>query len=210
MATQLAEKRKKPGESFLRKVVDVNAWYNRIEAEFGVALLFAMLICMTFQIVQRFIFSGGNTWSEEISRYMYIWFTLITVSYAILHNAHIKVDACMAVFPKKIRPAVVVLGLVVIIIYCGFMVKFGIDMVNLNFAMGNISLGLKLPMGAIYTITPLSHVLIGIRCIQRLIMIYLGNDIKEVDEAEEAIKAAQERETLDESAAVEASTEKQE
>lgn len=199
----MATRKEKPGASVLRKIVDVNAWYNRIECEFGVALLWAMLICMSFQIIQRFVFGGGNTWSEEISRYMYIWFTLITVSYALLNNAHIKVDACMAVFPKKIRPYVIILGLLIIMAYCVVMVIYGVQMVQLNLAMGNVSLGLHLPMGIVYAITPLSHVVIFIRCIQRLIMIYLGEDVKDIDEAEEAIKAAQARDAADAAAQIE-------
>ena len=177
-------------KSLLQRIVDVDAWYNKVEANIGVVFLFIMMFVMSFQVIQRFIFKSGNTWSEELSRYIYIWFTLITVSYAILHNAHIKVDACMAVWPKKIRPVIVVIGLLIIMAYCVLMVVFGIKMVRINLEMGNKSLGLHLQMGLVYLITPLSHVLIFLRCAQRLIMIYLGEDMKALDEAEEAIKAA--------------------
>jgi C4-dicarboxylate transporter DctQ subunit len=193
----MAKLEKKPRIALLKKIVDEEAWYNKLEANFGVILLFLMMFVMTFQVVQRFVFNSGNTWSEELARYMYIWFTLVTVSYAILRNAHIKVDACMSVFPKKARSSVVVLGLVIIIIYCFFMTKYGFNMVVRNISMGNISLGLKLPMYIVYIITPLSHILIAIRCVQRLIMIYMGKDVEALDEAEEAIRAAQIREERD-------------
>jgi TRAP-type C4-dicarboxylate transport system permease small subunit len=180
------------GESFLRRVVDVNSWYNRIEEYIGVFFLFVMLFLMTYQVVARFVFSTGNTWSEELSRYTYIWFTLITVSLAVLHNAHIKIEAAMAVFPKKWRPKLVGLGMIILIFYCVLIVIYGTTMVKRNIRMGNVSLGLQLPMYIVYSIVPISHALIIIRCVQRMITIfYLGDDIKEVDEAEEAIKAAQ-------------------
>jgi TRAP-type C4-dicarboxylate transport system permease small subunit len=188
------------GEIFLRRMVDVNAWYNRVEEYIGIFFLFVMLFLMTYQVVARFVFSTGNTWSEELSRYTYIWFTLITVSLAVLHNAHIKIEAAMAVFPKKWRPKLVGLGMIILIIYCIFIVVFGTTMVKRNIRMGNVSLGLQLPMYIVYSIVPISHALIIIRCIQRMILIfYLGDDVKEVDEAEEAIKAAQkniEKDTL--------------
>lgn len=176
-------------QNLLERLVDVDAWFNKIEANFGVILLFLMMFIMTFQIVQRFVFNSGNTWSEEISRYMYIWFTLITVSYALLHGAHIKVDAFMKIFPKSVRPIIVVLGLLIIIAYSVVMIIFGIKMVALNKAMGNISLGLRLPMWIVYIITPLCHFLIIVRSIQRLIMIFLGSDVEPLDEAEAAIQA---------------------
>jgi|GEM_PF-130758 len=188
---------KKPGAAFLKKVVDVEAWYNKLEANLGVVLLFLMMFVMTFQIVQRFVFNSGNTWSEELARYMYIWFTLVTVSYALVRNAHIKVDACMSVFPRKVRPYIVVLGLIIIILYCIVMTKYGFAMIARNIRMGNISLGLHLPMWIVYLITPVCHILIALRAVQRLIMIYLGDDMEAPDEAEEAIKAAQAREEKD-------------
>jgi C4-dicarboxylate transporter DctQ subunit len=178
------------GERFLRSVVDVNAWYNRIEEYIGIFFLFVMLFLMTYQVVARFVFSTGNTWSEELSRYTYIWFTLITVSLALLHNAHIKIEAVMAVFPKKWRPKFVGLGMIILICYCVLIVAFGITMLKRNIKMGNVSLGLQLPMYIVYSIVPISHALIIIRCVQRMIaLFYLGDDIKEVDEADEAIKA---------------------
>jgi TRAP-type C4-dicarboxylate transport system permease small subunit len=188
----------KPGERFLRRVVDVNAWYNRIEEYIGIFFLFVMLFLMTYQVVARFVFSTGNTWSEELSRYTYIWFTLITVSLAVLHNAHIKIEAAMAVFPKKWRPTFVGLGMIILIVYCVLIVVFGTNMIKRNIRMGNVSLGLQLPMYVVYSIVPISHVLIIIRCVQRMIAIfYLDDGVKEVDEAEEAVKAARKNIEID-------------
>jgi TRAP-type C4-dicarboxylate transport system permease small subunit len=172
-------------------MIDVDAWYNRIEEYIGIFCLFVMLFAMTYQVVARFVFMTGNTWSEELSRYIYIWFTLITVSLAILHNAHIKIEAAMAVFPKRWRPKLVALGLVILIVYCLFVVFYGVKMIQRNIRMGNVSLGLQLPMWIVYSIVPISHVLMIIRSLQRLVGIYIGADVKDVDEAEEAVKLAQ-------------------
>jgi TRAP-type C4-dicarboxylate transport system permease small subunit len=180
----------RPGERFLRRVVDLDAWYNNIEEYIGILLLFMMLFLMTYQVVARFVFHTGNTWSEELSRYTYIWFTLITVSLAVLNNAHIKIDAAMMVFPERWRTGLVVLGIFILIIYCVFIVVFGITMVLRNVRMGNVSLGLQLPMYVVYSIVPISHVLIIIRSVQRLVGIYLGSDVRGADEAEEAIRSA--------------------
>jgi TRAP-type C4-dicarboxylate transport system permease small subunit len=192
VGTTSAARAPKPGERFLRRMVDVDVWFNRIEEYIGIFFLFAMLFLMSYQVIARFVFSTGNTWSEELSRYTYIWFTLVTVSLAVLHNAHIKIEAAMAVFPKKWRPKLVGFGMIILIIYCVLIVVYGTTMVKRNIRMGNVSLGLQLPMYIVYSIVPISHTLIIIRCVQRMIAIfYLGEDIKEVDEAEEAIKAAQ-------------------
>ncbi len=188
----------------MEKIVDTNAWYNRIEEFIGVVLLFVMLFAMTWQVVLRFCFNTGNTWSEELSRYCYVWFTLITVSYALLNNAHIKIEAAMAVFPKKWHKYVVALGLLVIIFYCVVFVYYGMIFVIDNLRMDQVSLGLKVTMGYVYMILPLSHFLIGIRAIQRLILIFLGEDITAPDEAEEAIKAASKDFPEDSNAALEA------
>jgi TRAP-type C4-dicarboxylate transport system permease small subunit len=53
-------------------------------------LLGIMLLILTYQVVLRFIFNSSNAWSEELARYLFIWFIFIGASYAAQKTAHIK------------------------------------------------------------------------------------------------------------------------
>ena len=139
------------------------------ESIVAVILLVAMLVVLTGQVIGRYCFSQSNSWSEESARYMYIWFILITGSLASYENIHIKIDMAINLFPKKMRPWIECLGLIIFIAYAAVVAVLG-GKYALNMAkMGQKSLGLNLPMVYVYAAIPICHVLMGIRSIQWLV-----------------------------------------
>lgn len=139
-----------------------------VEAVIAVALLAVMLVVLTGQVIGRYFFNRSNSWSEELSRYLFIWFVLITASLACLEGAHIKVDAAMSLFPAKIRPWVECLGLVLFIVYAVVTAYFSGLYTYSMYQMGQISQGLKLQMQYIYGAIPVCHCLMALRSAQWL------------------------------------------
>ena len=140
-----------------------------IEEIIAYVLLIAMLVVLTGQVVGRYCFGQSNSWSEEIARYMFVWFIMIAGSYACLENIHLKVDVAMNIFPKKIRPWIECLGLTIFIVYA-VTVAYLSGKYAVNMAItGQISQGLKLPMVYVYSAIPVCHVLMAFRCFQWLL-----------------------------------------
>lgn len=140
-----------------------------VEAVAAVALLVVMLLVLTGQVVGRYCFNRSNSWSEELSRYLFIWFVLITASLACLEGAHIKVDAAMGLFPPKVRTWIECLGLVVFIIYALVTAYFSGKYTWSMYQMGQVSQGLKLQMQYVYGAIPVCHCLMALRCGQWLV-----------------------------------------
>lgn len=65
---------------------------NRVEEWLSVAVLIAILILLSYQVIMRFVFHNTNSWSEELARYLFIWLVYLSASYAIYKNAHIKIE----------------------------------------------------------------------------------------------------------------------
>lgn len=133
------------------------------EAVIAVLLLAVMLVVLTGQVVGRYVFSSSNSWSEELARYLFVWFVMITASLACLENAHIKVDVAINLFPQKLRPWIECLGLLIFIVYALVTAylsgKYAVNMAKI----GQVSQGLSLPMVYVYSAIPICHILMAIR-----------------------------------------------
>lgn len=67
------------------------------------SVLVAATVCLTFgQVVLRYFFNNPQTWAEEVGRYIFVWITFIGAAAAFGRDTHIKVDAIMGLFGKKI------------------------------------------------------------------------------------------------------------
>ena len=57
---------------------------------------------MTLHVFFRYVMQAPLTWSEEATRYMFIWFVFIGISYGIRNNTHIRVNIIEVLCPKVI------------------------------------------------------------------------------------------------------------
>lgn len=125
---------------------------------------------------------------------MLVWFAYFAASAATFKNAHIKIDAVLALWPKKARPYLKLFSNVVFFVYCVVVAYFSINLVMGIKSSGGISLGMGIPMWAVYSIIPIGHVLWAIRLIQLEIRLIKNPELlKDNDKAEiedEAVEAA--------------------
>lgn len=157
-------------------------YFDKIEEVLGVSVLFVMLVILSYQIVLRFIFKASNAWSEELARYLFVWFVYLTASMAILKNAHIRIDALLKVYPGGMRRAVVLVGYAAFFVYCVaitcYSTLFTMQIVDAE----QISLGLEMPMWLVWISLPLCHAMMAIRILQRMYhIIFLGESYASVD-----------------------------
>ena len=83
---------------------------DNIELYICVFLMSFMTLLVFVQVVMRYVFNNSLSWSEELARYTFIWLIYIGISYGCKLRKHIKIDAALYLFPKKVRPYVVLLG----------------------------------------------------------------------------------------------------
>lgn len=74
---------------------------DKLEEIILVTLLSLMAIVMGVQVVCRYVFNYSLSWSEELTRYMFIWSAFISISYCIKRWISIKVDQVIKLLPKK-------------------------------------------------------------------------------------------------------------
>ncbi|MFC2948039.1 TRAP transporter small permease [Virgibacillus sediminis] len=138
-----------------------------IEGYICFVLLSLITIVMGMEIVARYIFNDSFRIASELSRYLFIWFIFISSSYAIVEKTHIRIEAFILVWPKKIRPHLKFLGNLLwflfslFIAFMGFQYSIGMlqDSTNLSSAM-------RIPVGVIYLSIPIGYALMAMRLLQ--------------------------------------------
>lgn len=142
---------------------------NRLEEWLSVAVLMFILLLLTYQVVLRFIFHNTNSWSEELARYMFVWLVYLSAAYAIYKNAHIKIDAAVKIYPKKVRKYVPILGNVIFLVYAVLVTIYSADYCMDILASQQVSMGLHVKMAYMYAAIPIGHALMSLRLLQLIV-----------------------------------------
>ena len=74
---------------------------ENLEEVLLVIALAAMAVIMGIQVFARYIFGASLSWSEELTRYIFIWAGFLSVSYCTKKCISIKIEQFVAMFPKR-------------------------------------------------------------------------------------------------------------
>ena len=68
-----------------------------------VAILGGMVALVFLNVVMRYLFDSGITWSEELARYMFVWIVFLGAVVAAKEKGHLGVDILTANVPKPVQ-----------------------------------------------------------------------------------------------------------
>ncbi|ACH63768.1 TRAP transporter small permease [Aliivibrio fischeri] len=145
----------------------INYFMNNIE-EYVSILLFSSLIILCFlQILFRFVFNFSLSWTEELSRYVFIALVYISASLAVIRGAHVRVeviDNYIKGANKRILDTIIDLSFAIFMIYIGY---YGIEITIETLDVEQTTPALGWSSGWVYAVVPFSFYLISLRLIQR-------------------------------------------
>ncbi|QQK78846.1 TRAP transporter small permease [Salicibibacter cibi] len=101
----------------------------------------AMVFLVFFNVVLRYGFNSGITWSEEMSRYLFVWIVFLGAIVAYKDKAHLGVDLVIGNLPRSQQKVLytinnlIVIGVLGLIIYGGAQI-FGVASINYGPATG--------------------------------------------------------------------------
>lgn len=128
-----------------------------------VLLMSAMVLAVTWQVVSRYLLSSPSSWTEEVARYLLIWIGMLGAAYAFRTHMHIGLD----LLPRHLEGAAkrrlhgFTTG-VVILFAIAVLVIGGGKIVLLTWELGQTSAALALPIAFVYSVIPLTGLIIVI------------------------------------------------
>ena len=97
MPGRLFQKRK--GIYYMKKAIH---WLDEYLEEFlMVVFLIAMTLIMGIQVFSRYILGVSLSWSEEITRYLFIWSAFLSVSLCTKNVYRLKLTNFIQLFPRR-------------------------------------------------------------------------------------------------------------
>ena len=147
-------------------------WLDENLEEFlMVALLIAMTVIMGIQVFARYALGASLSWSEELTRYLFIWSGFISVSYCTKKCISIKIEQFVAMFPSKRKSIVqkwcnhtIELALFL------YLIPYAVLYLKSAFESGQVSPACQIPMYYIQAAPLFSFVLVAFRIVQRWII----------------------------------------
>lgn len=79
--------------------------YNQFEEAFCAITMGAMVACLMLQVGVRWATGAGIAWTEELSRYTFLWTVFIAAALVAKYNTHVRITAQYLLMPVKARLA---------------------------------------------------------------------------------------------------------
>jgi TRAP-type C4-dicarboxylate transport system permease small subunit len=144
--------------------------YDKLEEYLLCASLVFTTLIIFAQIIMRSVFNNSLSWSEELTRYIFVWQIWMGVSIAQRDNAHIRVELLFSfVKSEKAKAAIDLIASVIWIAFSAFLLVNGSQLVLQMAARGNVSGAMRLPMYIVYTALPLSALILCLRLVGQLV-----------------------------------------
>lgn len=147
----------------MKKVINI---FNKFEEYLLVGSLVLNVIIVFIQVIMRYFFNFSLTWAEELSRYIFIWYTWLGTSIALKENQHIKVELIFSFIKnKKAKRAIKVTANLIWFAFSLFLAYNGFKLTQSMIHRNALSSGMMIPLAFIYISLPISSVLICLRLI---------------------------------------------
>ena len=134
-----------------------------------VAALAAMAVIMGVQVFCRYVLGASLSWSEELTRYIFIWAGFFSVSYCTKKCISIKIEQFVALFPKRGKAVFKVVNHTFELILFLYLIPFAWKYLMSAVANGQTSPAMGIPMYYVQAAPLVGFILSAIRVLQRWI-----------------------------------------
>ncbi|WP_262366400.1 TRAP transporter large permease [Oceanobacillus profundus] len=156
---------------------------QRFEEVLIVLGFLTFIILINLQVINRYIlpfieFANITTWTEEVSRYIFIFVSFLGASLAIKKRDSIQVTALVDRLPSGLQKSIHIANTIFMLYFSYMIVKYGYTLIMFQFETGQTTPALSLPMAIPYSAVPLGFLLMAIRLIQNLMQDTKHMDVK--------------------------------
>ncbi|BEU98819.1 TRAP transporter small permease (plasmid) [Acidovorax sp. DW039] len=135
-----------------------------------VAGLAGMALMVFGNVVLRYAFASGITFSEEVSRFLFVWITFIGAVLVFAQGGHIAMSTPLSRLPSWAHRSLILMSSLLMLACCALMVWGGWHQTVVN--IRNFAPVSGVPRGAIYAVAVFTGLCIGamlLRNVTRLI-----------------------------------------
>lgn len=126
----------------------------------AIALTLAIMSILVFgNVVLRYAFNSGITWSEEMSRFLFVWMVFLGAIAALKDNMHLGVDLVVNALPLKLKKVVFIISNLLVLYILWLLLEGSWKMTVLN--MNSTAPATGVPLSFLYGIGLVTSVSMG-------------------------------------------------
>lgn len=145
---------------------------DHVETYLSSILLIFFSILVIVQVVMRYVFHSPLTWSEELSRYAFVWFVYTSAAYAVRYQRHVKFTFLVNALNRVSYVYGQIVKIIALFLWIGFLIfidYYSIQMVINQYNTGQVSPANQIPMYIVYLGLPLGALLMTFRVSQHIV-----------------------------------------
>lgn len=144
-------------------------WLNKnFEESILIVLLMVMTVIMGSQVVARYIFNYSISWSEELTRYLFVWSGFLSISFAVEKALAIRIDMLVNILNMKTRKIFFILDYIIELVLFTYLVPTACSAMVKVFVNGRTSTAMGMPMWILQTAPAVGFILADLRVIQKI------------------------------------------
>ena len=150
--------------------------YDNLEEGLSAFLVGVMILCLIIQGGIRTLTGSALAWTEELSRFCFIWAVYVAASLAVKRAAHVRISAQFLLAPLKARLFFRVLADAAWLGFNIFFVALSSEIVADAFAFPEVSPTLGWTKAYIELIIPVSFVIMSWRLVETYLICWKKGD----------------------------------
>ena len=126
-----------------------------------VIIMSSMVINVLWQVFSRYILTNPSSFTDELARYLMIWVGVLGAAYVAGKGNHVAITYFSEKFsPNNLERVKVAINLIILGFAFFGMLVGGLRLVYITMVLEQLSPSLKIPLGIVYAVIPLSGILI--------------------------------------------------
>ncbi|MCH1453086.1 MAG: TRAP transporter small permease [Flavobacteriaceae bacterium] len=141
--------------------MNVRAQIDSILEKTLIVIMSFMVVNVLWQVFSRYILANPSSFTDELARYLMIWVGVLGAAYVAGKGNHVAITY----FSEKLNPVnlkrvQIIINLTILSFAILGMFIGGVRLVYITLVLEQLSPALKIPLGVVYAVIPLSGLLI--------------------------------------------------
>ncbi|MDD3401772.1 MAG: TRAP transporter small permease [Hespellia sp.] len=146
-------------------------WINEnFEEAMMIFFLIIMTLVMGFQICMRYIFNASMSWTEELTRYLFVWSGFLSISFAVERSIAIRLEQLTEKMKPKAKSIVFFIDYAIEFLFFLYLIPTAGRSLVIVFASGQVSTAMQMPMWILQLAPLVGFLLAEIRLIQKMFL----------------------------------------
>ena len=144
---------------------------DNLEVFIGSIFLVLMVTFAATQVLGRYVLVRPFPWTEEMTRYMFVWMVYISIGFAVKENKHIRITFLRSLFSKKYQLGLDIFSNAVFLAFAAICTIEGGKLMLIIKSGGQTAISVPMiQMWLLYLVMPLGFIFLSVRLIQDTII----------------------------------------